>query len=51
MLVAGDFNVYRYNTVNEMIRVLYSQDSQWANYFDIIDDEYECLLDTLKADG
>ena len=34
-----------------MIRILYSQDAQWANYFDIIDDEYGCLLNTLKADG
>ena len=51
VLVAGDFNVFRYNTVNEQIRILYSQDPQWANYFDLIDDEYECLLNTLQADG
>ena len=51
VLICGDFNIYRYNTVDQLAKILFTQNAQWANYFDIIDDEYTCLLKTLKADG
>ena len=51
VFVCGDFNVYRYNTVKQQIKFLCTQNPEWANYFDIIDDEYSCLLQMLKADG
>ena len=51
VLICGDFNIYRYNTVDQLAKTLFTQNAQWADYFDIIDDEYTCMLETLNAGG
>ena len=51
MLLAGDFNVFRYDLSDYAVKNLYIANAQWVDYFGILEDEYEHLLRTLKAEG
>ena len=50
-LVAGDFNVFRYSTSNQLVKTLFDKDARWSDFFNVIDTEYESLLATLKDGG
>ena len=49
VLICGDFNVYRYPVNGGQHKVLYAENSEWVDYFGLIDDEYDHLVKTLSA--
>ena len=51
VLVAGDFNVFRYPCNDHTSKMLFIKDKRWPNYFELIDKEYDRLVQTLQADG
>ena len=51
VLIAGDFNVFRYPMNEHTTQSLFVQNGKWPNYFNQLDTEYKLLLTILSANG